>query len=154
MIPIDTESVSKTRWSLNTSAVFSGATPPKFSLHIPGSTPISGSLFIVEHFLKAEESERFWTQAFDAEKAFALDKCAQDKGFSGHAFWPTVNAAHGHDFCQMFCLWEARDGTTAADMQTFIDSPESPSFPFCVNNVFQIDTKIAVLSDDFKPFFD
>ena len=33
----------------------------------------------------------------------------------------------------MYCIWEAREGLTAEDMQTFIDSPDGPGSA-CMNN--------------------
>ena len=90
MISIDTALVSKTPWGMNVSSFFSSSSDKTGKR--PGSVPLCGSIYVIEHFLKAGASDQFWAQTCDVDKQADLVKREKEAGFNGHAFWPTVDS--------------------------------------------------------------
>lgn len=107
--------------------------------------------FMITHHFRLGKQDEWWGKIQQAmsspETMEALTKAQHENGFHNHSFMPSsVNGP-------MFCIWEAKEGKTAADMQAFIDSDAGPSMGAMNNTCVEINTKAAG-SAPYESFFD
>lgn len=108
---------------------------------------VKGSTFyIIEHTFadKEEAPTKWWAHASELmhapKKYAAMVKDFTDQGFYNALFMPTAKAG------PFFCIWEAKEGKTQADMEKFINTyPTSPAGEKSglVNKVMPIPTALT-----------
>lgn len=110
-----------------------GAEAKEPAAHASSDSP----LFLVQHTFKPGMAAQWWGEfgqlAAEPEKMAAWTATVEAAGFHNHCFMPSGQATDA------FCLWEAQPGTTAAQMQAFIDGPLGPSFGCFTNKVMLVD---------------
>jgi len=91
-----------------------------------------GHFAFVHHKVLDHEKVKAQLGAYMSKSQDEQQKMVMDAGFWNHQFLPSTGATEKTD---MFCLWELKEGKTAADLKSFIDknllTPES-----CENVVF------------------
>jgi hypothetical protein len=96
------------------------------------SVPSTGSFFWVDHTFKKGAAEGFWQAMADLDMA-AFQEANRDNGMWNHLFLPTGESEQD----SVFCVWESKESMSAAEFQTFIDSPDSPAGAF-TNMVYPV----------------
>lgn len=107
--------------------------------------------FVVRHSFKLGQAPSWWEamseiQADQAKFGAWMAACAE-AGFHNHTFLATGLNTNS------YCVWEAREGKTAADFQAFIDGPLGPTQGGkLLNECMQISVDLAG-STPFPSFF-
>jgi len=103
-------------------------TPPGAQFEQAGK----GHFAFVHHKVLDHEKVKAQLGAYMSKGQDEQQKMVMDAGLWNHQFLPSTGATEKTD---MFCLWELKEGKTAADLKSFIDknllTPES-----CENVVF------------------
>jgi hypothetical protein len=99
------------------------------------------SYYIITHHFHLGKQDEWWGKIQEAMSSPQTMKAMHDThhehGFHNHSFMPcSLNGP-------MFCIWEAAEGKSAADMQAFIDGEAGPGMGCMNNTCVQINTKAA-----------
>jgi L-rhamnose mutarotase len=109
------------------------------------------TFYAVWHHFKAGKAQEWWPKMSemmgDPERMQAFVAKQNKLGFHGHAFMPTSQEG------DIFCIWEAQRGKTAAQFQDFIDGPDGPSFDCFNNDLHRIDCNLNGNNMPFKARF-
>ena len=104
---------------------------------------MASEFYVVHHHFKPNMAGPWWEKVgalLGDGVAFEENvKLQMDSGFFNHSFMPTSQTG------PIYCVWEAKDGKTEADLQEFIDGPDGVNFGLSAmnNNIMKLDLELT-----------
>ena len=115
---------------------------------------MASKFFVVHHYVNPGQADAWWGKVSailgDEASVEAMTQGHLEHGFFNHTFMPSSKEG------PIFCVWEAREGLTIEDFQTFIDGPDGVNMglPALHNIIHQLDTDLTGGQVPFERKFD